>query len=62
MCDLCMNKVGVAGGGSGQGGVAACSFALVKIVKSSGDRCVKACRHKSRTGLSVGTLVSNCSE
>ena len=48
--------------GSGHGGVAACSCALVKIVNSSGDRCVKACCHKPRIGLSVGTLVSSCSK
>jgi hypothetical protein len=42
--------------------VADCSCVLVKIVKSSGDRCVKACCHRSRIGLSVGTIVSSCSE
>ena len=48
--------------GSIQGGVADCSCALVKIVKSSRDRCLNACRHKYRIGLSVGTLVFSCSE
>ncbi len=47
---------------SEHGGVSACSCALVKIVKSSGDRFTKACCHRSRIGLSVGTLVSSCSE
>ena len=47
---------------SGHGGVAACSRALVKIVNSFGDRCVKACCHKPGIGLTVGTLVSSCSK
>ena len=49
--------------GSGYGGVAGCSCALVKFVNSSGDRCViKAGYHKSRIELSVGTLMSNRSK
>jgi hypothetical protein len=48
--------------GPRHGGVAACSCVLVKILNSSGDMCVKACCHKSRIGLSVGTLVSRCSK
>ena len=47
---------------SGHKGIAACSYALVKIVNSSVDRCVKACCHKPRMGLSVGTLAATCSK
>ena len=35
---------------------------MVKIVKSSGDKFIKACCHRSRIGLSVGTLASSCSK
>ena len=48
--------------GSGHGGVAACSCALVNVVKSSGDRWSRACCHKSRMGLSVGSEVSGCNK
>jgi len=61
MCNLCMNKIGVAGG-IWAWSVAACSCDLMKIVKYSENRCIKAFCHKSRIGLSVGNLVSSCSK
>jgi hypothetical protein len=48
--------------GSEHGGVSACSWALVKVVKSSGVSVTKACCQRARIELSVGVFVSSCSK
>ncbi len=48
--------------GSGHGGVFACSWDFVKVVKASGDSVTKACRQRARIGLPVGVFVSGCSK
>ncbi len=48
--------------GSGHGGVSACSWALVKVVKASGASATKACCHRAMMGMFVGVFVSGCSK